>query len=53
MANRTGLHYTTIWRIQRGLFSLATHFGTVQAIGFAAGFQLVFEKSGVRMAVVD
>jgi hypothetical protein len=51
MARLTGLHVSTCYRLQGRLVSLATHFGTIQALGHAAGLRLVMEKTGARMIV--
>ena len=46
IAKRTGLCVTTIYRLQKGLVSRATHIGTIQDLGKAAGLRLVFTRNG-------
>lgn len=52
LANRTGLCVSTIERLARGEATLLTRFGTVQAIGYAAGLRLEWEKSKVRICLI-
>lgn len=53
VSNQTGLSYSTLYRLREGKFSLAIHFGTVQALGLAAGFQLELNKTSARLVLVD
>lgn len=52
ISNLTGLSVTTIWRLQTDRFTLCVRFGTVQAIGAAAGFKLDWTEYGARMRPV-
>lgn len=40
IAEKTGLSVNTIYRLHSNEITLATHFGTIQAMGLAAGLRL-------------
>lgn len=48
IANATGLSLATIYRLAYHQFSLAVHFGTIQALGYAAGLRLELTESNVK-----
>lgn len=51
IANYTGLHPKTIWRLRNGYYSLAVHFGTVQSLGLAAGLLIeMHPKKGIQLS---
>ena len=51
VANYTGLHPKTIWRLRNGYYSLAIHFGTVQALGLAAGLLIeMHPRKGIQLS---
>ena len=49
VAEKSGLSETTIRRLYAGEASLATHFGTVQALGMAAGLQLEMTERKAKL----
>jgi hypothetical protein len=53
IADMTGLHVSTIFRLARGPISLRMHFGTVQALGYAAGVRLEAKNHGLAIHLVD
>lgn len=52
VAELTGLHLSTIYRLGMGNASLATHIGTLQALGYAAGFEIVLTETDVNFRLV-
>lgn len=52
ICNTTGLCVSTIYRLQRGEVSLATHIGTIQAIGWAAGLKLELTETEARVMLM-
>lgn len=52
IANRTGLSVSTLYRLAVEDYTLAVRFGTVQAIGLAAGLSLRSTETGYAVALV-
>lgn len=52
IANLSGLSQSTVWRMRAGMASLHTKFGTIQALGIAAGLQLTADNYKMRVALV-
>lgn len=40
IADAMGCHRITVYRLRTGRFTLAVRFGTIQALGLAAGFEV-------------
>ena len=53
LSNSTGLSYATVYRLEKGEFSLRVQFKTIQALGYAVGFRLEFTECSVRVALVS
>jgi hypothetical protein len=51
IANKSGLSLSTVRRLSYGQLTLKTHFGTVQAMGYAAGLRLELTPTKARVAV--
>jgi hypothetical protein len=49
IAEASRLCTTTIYRLKDGRATLASHFGTIQAIGDVAGVKLLVSKRSVKM----
>ena len=49
VAKLTGLSKTTINRLWSGKITLATHFGTVQALAMAAGLELLIVDTELKV----
>jgi len=46
VANRTGLHHSTCYRLMRGGATLMCRYNTIDAIGRAAGYRLAWDRHG-------
>lgn len=53
VSNMTGLSVSTIYRLRTKPVSLYVRFGTIQALGIAAGFELHMTESHARMVVIN
>ena len=49
VCNLSGLSLATIYRLDRGEFGLCCRFGTIQAIGLAAGLRFSLEDNRVSV----
>lgn len=52
IANATGLSLRTIRRLVHHDFTLAVRYGTIQALGYAAGLRLELTESKARVVLV-
>ncbi len=52
ISNRTRLSVTTLRRIQTNQLTLAVRFGTIQALGLAAGLRLEMTESASKVVLV-
>lgn len=52
VANQTGLCVATLRRLKYGKLTLLVRFGTVQALGMAAGYRMEMQKTRVRMFII-
>lgn len=53
MAELTGLHYSTLYRLHHGEATLAMRFNTIQVLGIAAGLRLEMRKDSARLLLID
>lgn len=53
VSNHTLLSVSTLKRIQTRKLSLNVRFGTIQALGLAAGLKLEWTETGCKMNLVD
>ena len=53
ICNKTHLSMSTIIRLATNDFSLCVKFGTIQALGYAAGLKLTYTETGYTVAIVE
>ena len=53
ICNKTHLSLSTIMRLATNEFSLCVRFGTIQALGYAAGLKFTSTETGYTVAIVE
>ena len=53
VANLTRLHPSTIYRLRGGDATLGCRFGTIDAIGRAAGLAMTWTETGITVRLID
>lgn len=53
VSNMTHLSLATIYRLHSGQVSLCTHYGTLQALGYAAKLRLTWDDMEIRIALIN